>query len=121
MAKYLLIAQFTDFLLKIMIESFLSPFVLVLQAMFTVPLISLSIYLYARFKYNYSRGSMKNMIIISGLMLIENSSNTILRFFVSLKVLLNNPSHMHKIVILWSVTLPWIFATLWFFILVEAI
>ena len=89
--------------------------------MFTVPIMSLSIYLYARFKFNYSRGSMKNIIIISALMLIENSSNTILRFFVSLKVLLNNPSHMHKIVILWSVTAPLIFATIWFGVLVEAI
>ena len=54
--------------------------------MFSIPLISLSLYLFLRFKLFFSINSRKNLIILSCLMLLENGINGIVRFFVGLKI-----------------------------------
>ena len=107
----MLIIQSLDLLIKFTFCNHLGVFVILLQAIFTVPLIALSTYLFIRFKKAYSRNTMKNLITISFLMLVENGLNGILRFMVGLKAFLS--SDQSKINALINFILPVIFAIIW--------
>ena len=76
--KYLLIVQTLEVVIKILFLQKFGLFVGILQAFFTIPLISLSAYLFLRFKKAFSKTSMKNLIKISTLMVFENGLMTIL-------------------------------------------
>jgi len=76
--KYLLALQSVEIIIKIIFFQKFGIFVAILQAFFTVPLISLSSYLFLRFKKAFSKTNMKNLIKISTLMLFENGLMTIL-------------------------------------------
>ena len=111
MVLAMLLIQSLDLLIKFSFCSYLGVFVILLQALFTVPLIALSTYLFIRFKKAYSRHTMKNLTMITALMLIENGLNGILRFFVGLKAFLSQDQQ--KIYALINFVLPVIFAIIW--------
>ena len=83
----------------------------ILQAFFTIPLISLSAYLFLRFKKAFSKTSMKNLIKISTLMVFENGLMTILQFFVGVKAFLSQ--NESRAVALVNLILPVIFGIIW--------
>mmetsp|Transcript_24173 Transcript_24173/g.37165 ORF Transcript_24173/g.37165 Transcript_24173/m.37165 type:complete len:144 (-) Transcript_24173:832-1263(-) len=59
----------------------------VLHGLFSVPFIAISVFLYARFSWAFSRQTSRNLIKISWIMLSENLLNLILRLFVQVKTM----------------------------------
>ena len=68
-----------------------------------------------RFKTAFSVQNMKNLILISTLMIFENSINCILRFFVGIKDFFTS-QEQSKFVYIFEFAEPLIFATVWFYI-----
>jgi len=112
--KVLIILQSLDFLGKLIFLSYNGFFIMMLQALFTIPLLSLSTWLYFKFKYAFSLSCMKHIVLISTLMIIENGMNLILRAMVGLKSFLSQQEEKSFAVI--NLVIPIIFATLWMYI-----
>jgi hypothetical protein len=85
--------------------------VILLQFMFSVPLLCLCIYLYIRFKYYFSASSFQNLKIICMFMMAENAINSILRFIVGLKILLSFSSGILSAIL--NFILPIVFECFW--------
>lgn len=87
--EYLLKAQVFDLLFFKMLFGFtLANFLIILlQFFFTVPITILSVVLFIRLKFYFSASSFKNIKSICMLMIFENTTNSILRFFIGLKAL----------------------------------
>ena len=107
----MLIIQSLDLLLKLVFCGYLGIIVMLLQALFTVPLIAICSYLFFRFKKAYSRNTMKNLITISTLMMMENGLNAILRMMVGLKAFLSQDEQ--KVWALFNFVLPVTFGVIW--------
>ena len=114
----LLVLQSLDFVGKLFYTTYHGIFVVILQAIFTLPLLALSIYLFTKFKYAFNISCMRNIIIISSLMIIENGMNLILRFMVGLKSFLSQEEE--KSFALLNFTLPIVFVTCWMYVRQEA-
>lgn len=79
----------------------------ILQEIFSVPFLMVSIYLFARFKHAFSRHTSRNVSKIAYLMLSENILNCILRFFVGIKLLFFEKMTLKNFLV------PAIFASIW--------
>ena len=87
---------------------------MILQLVFSVPLIACAFVLWLRFKYFFSLTNMKNIQYISALMLFENSINCILRFFVGVKQFLSSPNTVFLPMV--NFAMPLIFAIFWSYV-----
>lgn len=91
LAQILLGVQIADNLIKISLWN-MTYFILLLQVTFSIPLLTISGYLFYRFKKQFSPATMKNILSISTAMLVENGLNLVLRFFTGLKTFFNQES-----------------------------
>ena len=112
--KILLTIQILDFLFKVIYFTKFGLFVFLLQALFSVPLLTISIILFYRFKTAFSINNMKDIVKVSALMQVENGMNLILRFFVGVKAFLSMDESKGLAVL--NLALPIIFATFWTYI-----
>lgn len=83
----------------------------ILYGLFSIPFLSLSMFLFLRFKHAYCRQNSRNIVIISYLMIIENIANVILRFTVGLKLVLVKLTL--DVVLLKNFMLPLMFVCMW--------
>ncbi len=59
----------------------------VLHGLFSIPFVAVSLFLYMRFQWAFSRQTCRNLIKIAWIMLSENLLNLILRMFVQVKTM----------------------------------
>ena len=78
-----------------------------LEGVFSIPFLLVSVYLFIRFKYAFSRQTSKNVVHICYLMLTENILNAFLRLVVGVKVLFIDKRTLGNML------LPVFFAVLW--------
>lgn len=85
--------------------------VVLLQIIFSIPLLCICIYLFIRFKLYFSASSFRNIKTICMFMMAENFINSILRFFVGLKILLGESSGYFSAI--FNFILPIVFLAFW--------
>jgi hypothetical protein len=118
-AKILLTAQLIDlFVFKFVLGlAQTSLFINILQVALSVPLISLSSFLFLRFKLYFSASTCRNIKIITILMLFENGINIGLRLMIALKSLTSHSLAMASA--LFNLFIPIIFEAGWVIIFLE--